>query len=245
MTLDTTALLAEAQEGDELAADRFMKIIRDHHMDRCTWRYRGRNILVAEEEIESEFLLGCFKAMSKADLDKGNPLLYVTWKGKMAVASLFRKKMKRDLAMRCYSCTYRGRVGYERKIIRCPECGARNIDTWMVRQSLEGSGGPDGEEWFTWEERIFADDHDRTIWKADRDAWELATFGQQIEEMRDRLSGRILELFDILILEEINRFTQRNYLATIANRWGVTTACVSQYLKRLREEVEAYIATGA
>lgn len=51
----------------------------------------------------------------------------------------------------------------------------------------------------------------------------------------------MLQLFDLLVIEQVNRDTSNNYLEEIANRWGVSTACVSVYLRKLRVKVLEHI----
>ena len=77
----TISLIKRAQDGDELACTKLFGLIRDHHMMRYTGRYRNRNVLISEAEVESEFMIGCWRALSKAKLDVGNPLSFMCWKG--------------------------------------------------------------------------------------------------------------------------------------------------------------------
>lgn len=242
---DTIKLLERAQYGDDIAENRFIALIRDHHMIRRVRKYHDRNVLVENDDIDQEFMVGCFEAMHEAKLDVGNPLLYILWRGEKKVQSLFRKRLRKGVRYECRRCQDKRSVYSYNGRVECSSCGSRNVRTWMVMESAQENREDDTNEWSThWESRILQADTGRTIGEESNLAWERATFGKQIEEMRARLSGRKLELFDILILEDLNRRTSNNYLKEIAERWGVTTACVSIHLRGLREEVRAYIETG-
>lgn len=228
--IGTLDLVEKAQSGDEVALTSLINLVRTHHMPRYVGRYSGRNVLVGDEEIESEFLLGVFKALPKAKLDVGNPINFMCWKGSKAVQTLFRKRIRSEVKYRCLSCGHTDHLGWKEKVPACRECGSDDLWTWMVAHADQNRDQKANKLAYYSAEGVSAED-----------AWQLATFGIQIEEIRARLSGRALELFDIIILEGVTRDASRNYLQEIAERWGVTTTAVAIALRKLRRDVLAYI----
>lgn len=236
-TPTTTLIRRITRFGDADAANALLRVIRDHHLKRQTYRYIGRNRLVDEDDIESEFLLGCYKAFTSVDPDKGNPLLYILWKGNLAVLTIFRNKLKKGVAIRCLDCGHSGRMAFKHGKPKCKRCDSERVDTWqivipaeeLVRED-EKATGLSGAEMLALDELEIARDL----------SFNRATYGVQIEEMRARLAGRSLELFDILIGEGLNAESSQNYLREIAARWGVSAPSVCAALRRLRAEILAY-----
>lgn len=225
----STDLICRAQAGDDLATTELLNIVRTVHMPRYTGKYKGLNVLVSNDEIESEFLLGVWKALPKAKLDVGNPINFICWKGQRAVQTLFRNNIRRETRYHCGACGHSGVMAYRAKTPLCAKCGYDMIDTWMVEKAdqpdnLEGNFQPMAN----------APGVDAET------AWQLAVYGIEIEELRSRLSGRTLELFDIIILEGINRDSSQNYLREISQRWGTSQMRVVHVLRKLRSEVEDY-----
>jgi hypothetical protein len=249
--MDTKDLIAAAQRGDELATNKLLKIIQTEHMPRRIRRFIKRNVLVTQDEIESEFLLGCWRAIQVAKLDIGNPMMFIGWKGELAVTHMFRKKIREGVRVNCTTCGV-GTIQYKRNAhtheerlrgakapIACSKCGATDVDTFMIvmdesqmKEEFEG-GAPSSAMW---------DKIDIDHIPAAQDAlFENITHDIVIEEIRCKLNGRVLQLFDKLVLEQVNRDTSVNYLAEIAREWGVSTACVSVYLRKLRIKVIEYL----
>lgn len=230
---DTLSLISNAQDGDQDAANKLLKIIKAEHMPRVLAKYGNRNVLVQDQDIESEFLVGCWKAVGNAKMDVGNPLSFIVWKGQMAVASLFRKRIRKEVRYQCFNCGHEGGVAYRAKSSACQRCASHDVFTWMVSQSdtIENEDGDDIKV----EIPVRDASHE----------WEVATMGIQIEEMRARLSGRALDLFDVIVLEGINRDSSTNYLKEIAERWGVSSAAVAATLRRLKRDILAYVKEGS
>lgn len=228
----TTILIKQAQAGVEQAREDLFALIYKEHLRAFTHRYRSRNVLVDEADIESEFMLGALKALDSVALDRGNPLLYLLWKGNMAVAHLLRTRIQKGVRAFCRGCGTTRAIKTIGGKPTCRSCGSLDLDTYMVVDSAEGLA-PDGRKL----------DRLESTASIDADAvWGIATYGVQIQEMRSRLNGRVLELFDVLVLEEVNRDSSQNYIREIAERWGVTTACVAVYLRKLRSSIEEYLS---
>lgn len=233
----TTVLIRKiSRYGCEESANTLLSVIRDHHMRRQTYRYVGRNRLVDQDDIESEFLYGCWLALDSVDPDVGNPLLYIMWKGNLKVLTLFRNRLKKGVQVRCLACGHSGRMAYKAGKPKCKKCHSEAVETWQVvvpAEELRDDESPSelsGAEMLSLDELQIARDL----------SFNRATYGVQIDELRARLSGRSLELFDILIGEGLNAESSKNYLKEVADRWGVSAPSVCAALRRLRAEVLRY-----
>lgn len=238
----TLHLIDQAQRGNREAAELLFGLIKDEHMPKRVRRHYDRNVLVEPAEIDSYFLEGCWKALARAKLDVGNPLMFMLYKGELAVVDLFRSKVQAGVLASCNDCGQTKRVIMKGGRATCRSCGSRDVSTAMieVREStLTRSGGRDDRDPGAELDRMLSVGR-RGVQAETDDAFFLATRNIQIDEMRARLNGRILQLFDLIVTEEINSATSQNYLKEIAGRWGVTVPCVAVYLRKLRAIIEGY-----
>lgn len=240
MSTNTLSLIRDSKQGSETAKERLFSLIIKEHMPSRIQRKKGRNVLISDAEVESEFLVGCLKALRTVKMDVGNPLLYILWKGDMEVSNLFRERIESGVVARCLDCKTVRRVLIRRGRPLCRSCGSAHISTFMREQLESFSPGlpqeATGVDSVVWD-RLEAEDAETVFY--------LATGAIQTEEIRSLLNGRVLQLFDILVIEGVNHESSRNYLKEIAERWGVTTAAVSVYLRKLRAAVERYYGEGA
>lgn len=240
MQRDTFSLITASQSGDDSATDELLRIIKKEHMPKYIRRFLRRNVLVSQDEIESEFLEGCWRAIAIAKLDIGNPVSFICWKGSLKVVHLFRQKLKEGVRVNCSTCGT-GVLMYKAKEKRamCSKCGATDVDTYMVvmdesQMPSEFADGSDRED-HAWDKIAIDSMEDN----AERQ-FETIMYENTVQEIRSQLNGRVLQLFDKLVVECVNRDTSDNYLEEIANEWGVSTACVSVYLRKLRAKVATY-----
>ena len=227
----TLDVVARAQAGDDLALMKLMKIIDTHHKHRYINRYYGMNSAVNNDEIDSEFMLGVWLALSKAKLDVGNPINFICWSGQKKVQSLMKQNIRRETRFQCLECGATGTMGYKYKRSVCSECESPDIETWMIQATSTVVTADGSFDIFTLTAGVTAET-----------AWQLAVYGIQLEEIRDRLSGRALELFDITVIEGINSGSSKNYLREIAYRWGTSQMRVVHAMRIVRRTVEAYLA---
>lgn len=242
--MDTLALIAASQQDDDTATNKLLDLIKREHMPSQTRRFIERNVLIERDEIESEFLFGCWKAIKVAKLDVGNPLFFICWKGKLAVIHLFRQKLREGVRVNCPTCGT-GALQYnaKNKTAVCRQCGETNVSTFMVMaDETQGVLTDSGSE----SETHLWDKIDPSTVNAVNDRqFEDIMYETHVEEIRSKLNGRVLQLFDMLVVENINRDTSPNYLEEIAQAWGVSTACVSVYLRKLRTRIHAMRALDA
>lgn len=236
----TRTLIRDAQAGDRDALEELFRIIKDEHMPRRVRRHYARNVLVEPAEIDSEFLLGCWKALPRAKLNVGNPLMFMCYKGGMAVVDLFRSRIEKGVLASCSDCGQTRNTLMKAGRPTCRSCGSRNVTTAMQEANetslAKPHSGADSAYVF---DAAMAHGGPGVVVRAEA-VWFLATRNIQVEEMRARLNGRVLQLFDLLVTEEINSATSKNYLKEIADRWGVSVPCVAVYLRKLRARVEEY-----
>lgn len=209
-----------------------MRMIRDQYAGGIVRQYGKRNVLVTEADIESEFLIGCWTAVPKAKMTIGNPMNFIVWKGRMQVLSLFRTRIQSGVKFTCLECGTQGRLKNLRGAPACTSCHSRDLWTTMVEVANETTDGSGNDRW----EQVPTGRNSTT-----EHAWQLATFGIQVEELRARLTGRVRDLFDILIIEGVNRESSGNYLREIADRWGCSTTAVAAHLRKLRVAVLDYV----
>lgn len=236
--MDTITLIDRCKNSDE-AMDKLLRVIKQEHMNQRIHRYKGRNVLVEDADIESAFLFGCFQAAKEAKIDLGNPLLFILWKGQLSVQKLFLDTLKKGVRMECNECNTKAPIKSTKKRgTACAHCGSTDVKTHMIMVN---------------EDQLQGENKKRDVWDAlqqntarnDSDlVFSQATYDIQVAEIRKRLRGRTLELFDVMVIEGINRETSDNYLAEIADRWGISTACVSIYLRKLRAAIKLYIQEG-
>jgi hypothetical protein len=243
---DTLSLIKAAQgENGQDAMEALMKVLQKEHMPRRIRRFLKKNVLVQQDEIESAFLEGCWKAVRQAKMDIGNPLLFICWKGELAVTHLFRAKIREGVKVDCSTCgvtaiSYKKGSGKKKgrssANVACGKCGATDVKTFMIISDESQSGEEMESPMPEWDHLDTHEVIDET-----ETFFNAATYDIFVDEIRAKLNGRVLQLFDALCVKQINRDTSQNYLQEIADEWGVTTACVSVYLRKLRLKVMEHL----
>jgi hypothetical protein len=251
----TTLLIARAAAGDDHATNQLLRTIKQHHSNSILRRYRDRNVLVDDDDLESAFLVGCFEAIRVVDPHKGNPLLYILWRGRLSVVGEMKRAIRKGLVVDCPECGRRSRPDYRRRKLYC-RCGveaqAKMLeDQTSVPQEMSERGArrhhkkegiwtvADDERWSELGRGDLAAEMVRLF--------ESMTNQIAIEEMRLALAHdeRLLDLFDLMVLEDINGQGQGNYQAEIAERWGVSKPAVAYHVKRLRRWASVYFGMDA
>lgn len=226
----TTAhhLLRKAQAGDQHAANRFLRLVEQEHMGSRIAYFRGMNVLVQDSDIEAEFMLGCYKAMD-TDRGIGDSLLYILWKGECAVKSLFRRRIRRGVRGECSAC-FKERIRYRGGNFECWYC-AGPVETWMVEGPMATESDRDDD----------LEIEDLVAGVTGEEAWEKATYPVQLEELRSRMEGREVDLFDELVTEGYRFVFKRGYRKELANTWGTTQTMLRDLLESIRRKTSAYL----
>jgi transposase-like protein len=185
----------------------------------------NKNRLAENDDVSQEFMIGVAHAISEVDMSIGNPIIYLINKGIWKVRSYFRQQVFGNTKQTCLDCGHTCRPTKTLKkhdvVIKkftewvCPKCHSHRVDVVQIT----GSEVKDDNVFATRTEQLVE---------------EMVMDGMSIQEFRAKLSGRVLQLFDT-INNGVDRDNSVSYQREIADEWGVSTACVSQYLKRLRK----------
>lgn len=215
-------LIRRANGGDDLAVEDLIKLIRDEFMGKAVARYINKNRLVSDEDIKQEFLIGVALAIPQVKMDVGNPMIYLINSGIWRVRSYFRSNVLKHTKQTCLKCGHTCRPHYKKDDTdntknttqwQCPKCKSMDVD---IIQTTNAEVKDDNVMGYT---ATLVED--------------MVSDQITIEEFRSTLKGRVLQLFD-LINSGMDRDGTNSYMKDIAQQWGVSTACVAQYLKRLR-----------
>lgn len=237
-SLQNSIELISAAKDNDIAMNRLVSLIAKEHMPKRVSKYYKRNVLVEQADIDSAFLFACYQAVGSAKIDVGNPLLYVLWKGELAVIQLFRKEIPKGVSATCPTCETTVSLARRNGKNVCSVCGSTDIKTFMKEIGDSQLTDTERAAGKTSYDRAKNSDPYREL-----DAlFSMNIYDITVEEMRSHLTGRVRELFDILVIEGVNRESSDNYLGEIAKRWGVSTACVSVYLRKLRVKIINYYA---
>lgn len=220
---DTIELIQRAKSLDQDAMNALAGVIIKQYADPALRRWRGRNVLVDNDELRQEFLIGCICALDNVRIDVGNPIRYLIQKGVWAALEYIRKQMGNGVRMHCIRCGRIGRIHTDRGMWKCPKCGSLNVETFMREEHVD----------ITLETCQIDDKQMMRDIVYDQVEERLLT-----EEVERRLNGRTLELYKLIVYEGMEKGTSKNYLADLARRMGgISTACVSIYLKKIRAVV--------
>lgn len=224
----STTLILKASQGDDLAVEDLIKLIRDNFMGKAIARYISKNRLVYDEDIRQEFLIGVALAIPKVNMEIGNPMLYLINSGIYRVKSYFRGKVLKYTRQTCLDCGHTCRPHYKKDEVdntkstkqwQCPKCGSLHVDIVQTTNAEVKD--------------------DNVMGRTEALIEDIVSDSMVIEEFRSTLKGRVLQLFD-LINSGVDRDGTSSYMKDIAQEWGVSTACVAQYLKRLRAAWKEY-----
>lgn len=213
-------VIASAKDGDALDTERLLQIVQEHHWPRVA-RSFGRSLPgeFTDDDLKQEFLVGVWRAIHKVDMEIGNPLSFLLWKGRMHMIDRVRHRVVSSYTVQCTDCGHHGRFRW-RKQPTCPKCGSTDLDIWKKRVSTDDDG---------------VEIHN--VWSDPQDPLSAIEEHEFFMEIRAQLSGRVRDLFDALIVQGINRETSDNYLAEIADLWGCSTTNVARTLKRLQRDI--------
>lgn len=226
-TDDYRNLIAVVQGDDDIAAgiattDIIIDII-ENHMDKHLWKYYSKNTTggIDKEDIRQIFLIGVSMAIESARTDIGDPLLYLIQKGKWAVVDELRRGYRKAIRQYCHKCSKETRVFEKAGIAICPTCGGEDVIRVMV-DTLD-----DGEQTVGVEAGELLLDT-------------MVTSQVLVDQFKSTLSGRTLDVFEMIMDKGYDRDSCTNYIKEIAGILGVTPANVNKRLRRIKEEWIAF-----
>lgn len=206
--------------------DLVMDII-ENHMDKHIYKYLRRITTsgLGEDDLRQIFLIGCTKAIMEANPDIGDPMMFIIQKGKWAVADELKKGYRRELHQYCSCCKTVTRIHAVGGQQTCPKCGAVGDEFIEVIQHTMSDDG-----------QVMA-----TVAMECLNLQDEVASSMVVEEFRDRLTGRKLEIFDLIMFGGFDRVACKNYIADIADHLGVSKGNINLRLKAIKQEWLEYM----
>lgn len=213
METNTKDLVSRAK-ACEKARDELVMYIYANKMTNVISRYKRTSRLLDADDIESEFWYGVFKALPDADVECGDPIHYLLYKGKMHVVSVLRKLNRNGIKYTCYTCGKEGNLYHKDGEYRCRGCSSTDITT---------------------EQRVIGvmDIYDMPQVKSVH----INFVEIDLELIKPLLSSQQLRIFE-LIQEGIK---EDNYIKAIAKILDITPQAVSSYIIKMRNKIRGMV----
>lgn len=229
---DYKNLVKIAQGEDKLSAEiaknDIIADIMQFHMKPMLYKYKSKltaGSMIDYEDLEQIFLIACSEAIEQASTEIGNPMMFITQKGKWAVISALRTTYRQVLKQHCLECGEVTRLNERKGTPICPKCGAEGHNK-VVREQFVNS-----------------DDGEILLQVAmDTPSIEEETeYRILIDNFRQRLNGRKLEIFDLIIDKGYDRDGCKNYIKEIATKLEVGQANINLRLRQIKAELTTYL----
>jgi len=223
------ALIAVVQEKgleSEQALGDILVDISIHHMDRYMRRYldKATTGVIDFDDLCQSFLIGCSEAVAIATSDIGCPLAFILQKGRWKALNELGKTYRRDLRQICYECGADTKLFGKSGAPVCRKCGIEGyqyIERYEVTKKDEGT-------------ILLATD-------VRKDLQEVVASEIFVEGFQNRLTGRKREVFDLIIHGGYDRGSCKNYIASIADRLGISSSNVNLRLRAIKEDWATYL----
>ncbi|AZS49238.1 sigma-70 family RNA polymerase sigma factor [Bacillus phage vB_BpsS-140] len=193
---------------------------------------KGRSIGMSLDEIKQEYIIQVATALTyHADARKGNPLLFSVWKAKHLILDLIRKEMRKKVRQYCHSCdndTYLNKINGSNVCPRCGESNPSKVDLVSL-YVVDGANGEDADNNYSQMDKISLQKH------LDYSLEDGVTDSDLINRFRSRLSGRRLEIFDMIILDGYDRDSCTNYQKEIALKFGVSQTNINTRIRQIKQ----------
>lgn len=216
-------LLYLAQNGDTIAEEDLIILVKTQFMGRRIGRYLGRNRQVENDDVKQEFLIGIAESIPKARLDMGDPIEFIISRGIYRVRGYMRKHIKQGTMQTCSDCGHKTRINMVNGRYECKRCGSINIETFEVNNHndlLLDNMMVDGfEEEVTSD--IILEDFEKTL-----------TPGTNVHSLYTLLKSGI----------DRDNKAIKNYIKEVAKIWGgCSDQNVVRNLEKLRDKMRKYI----
>lgn len=228
---DYKNLVAIAQGEDKamagIAKNDILADIMQFHMKPTLGKYKSKltaGSMIDYEDLEQTFLIACSHAIEEASIEIGNPLMFITQKGKWAVIDALRSTYRKALKQHCKECGATTRLNEKAGTPICPKCGA------------------EGHEKVIREQFVNNDDGEVLCQVAmDKPSTEEETeYKLLIEEFKSKLNGRKLEIFELIVEKGYDRDNCKNYIKEIAEKLGVGQPNVNLRLRQIKAELLSF-----
>ena len=216
-------IVIKAQAGDMDAIDELMAYIMSEKGN-VVWTIARQNTQHdrSRDDFEQEFLIGCYKAIEKAKADS-SPIGFIVQKGIWQMQTYLRSGYKKALVQHCQQCNSTTRPLTKHGFVVCPKCNNSTVGTLERFEFFTPVDYSDSESKYQ---------HIPANTVTEEDIAEEAV----ISEFEARLTGRVLDVFRLMIREEINRDTSKNYIKEIAGRLDITTSNVNLRLRTIKKK---------
>lgn len=213
-----TVAQGEGFESDIALTDILIEVM-DHHMDRHLAKYVNKDTVggMDADDIRQIFLINVSSAIRIADINIGNPLLFILQKGKWAVIDELRRGYRQAIRQYCHECGSETRIHEIGGQVICPKCQSSKKVERMVVNSLD-----DGTVL-------------NYVVDESMDIDEMLGSEMIVERFRQSLSGRKREVFELVMYEGYDRDSCKNYIKEVAEVMGVTPTNVNLRLRQIKE----------
>lgn len=225
---DYKNLVTIAQGEDKamagIAKNDILADIMQFHMKPILYKYKSKltaGSMIDYEDLEQIFLIACSNAIEEASTEIGNPMMFITQKGKWAVIDTLRNSYRKVLKQHCKECGATTRLNEKAGVPICPKCGAEGHDKVTREQFVNND---DGEVL-----------HQIAMDKPSTE--DEVEYKVLIEEFKSRLSGRKLEIFQLIIEEGYDRDNCKNYIKEIAEKLEVGQPNINLRLRQIKAEL--------
>ena len=222
-------LIKLAQEGDKFAMNDILADMMQYKMRTMLYKYREActaGSMIDFSDLQQTFLIAVAKAVNEADVEVGNPMVFLLSKGKWAVIDVLRSSYRRVIRQHCEECGATTRLNEENGQPVCPKCGAKGHDKIHREQFVNQDDGT-----------IL-----NTVAMQAKSTEDMTSDEELIADFRKRLSGKKLEVFDYIILKGFDRDGCKNYIKEIAEKMGVGQANINLRLRAIKKELKEYLA---
>lgn len=216
-------LLKLAQDGDRMAQDDLILLIKDKFMGKRIGRYLHRNRQVEDEDLKQEFMIGVALGISEARLDMGDPIEYLISQGVFRVRSYLRRNIITNTMQTCNNCGNITRLNRVGRDYVCKKCGSNDVLTQEVSEyndvAIESAVDKNRFEEHV-ESDIILDQFEKTLNPA----------------------TNIYSLY-VLLKDGMNRDNPdvKNYIKAIAKEWGgCSEQNVVQNMEKLRKKINQF-----
>lgn len=228
-TQDMRDLIIAAQTAEgfmqKMAINDIIIEIMQNHMHRHLAKYYKKNTVgtLDRSDMEQIFLIACTNAIQIADPFIGNPMLFILQKGKWAVSDELRKLYRRNLRQYCHCCGAETRLHERGGTPICPKCGAA------------------GEDNIEREQFNITDDGTMSVNVMGNDKMDDMIHEDIIlYQFRSKLTGKPLEVFDLIMYHGYDRDSCNNYQKEIAEKMGISQANVNTRIRQIKQTYMEY-----
>ena len=229
---DYKNLITVAQEGQTIMADMavndILADIMEFRMKPMLSKYRMKltgGSMLDYEDLQQIFLIACSTAIPEANPEIGNPMLFLLQKGKWAVVDALRSSYRQVIRQNCSNCNSNTRLHELGGVPICPKCGATGHQHIKREQVINSDDGTVLNQ--------ITDNLSSTEMEIEDKLL--------IEKFKYKLTGRKLEIFELIIEQGYDRDGCKNYIKEIAEYLGVGQANINLRLRDIKNLLKQYI----